>query len=196
MFVLRCQATIGWFKALGAGENMKKSLLALIVGCALMLGAVSAALCAQIVGTVLDASGNAVPGVRVSTTTRGGQPIAAAVTDGQGDYAIDDISSGLYYLTLNPPAGSDVHSQSVATYVGGTGLTVNWAVAPGRAPVASAMPGVTNNNPGIAIAAAAKPKDPPPPGCKGMPGPPCGPKKSKKRGNDDDDHGHGHGDDD
>jgi hypothetical protein len=164
---------------------MKKSVLALIAGCALTVGAVSAALCAEIVGTVLNASGNAVPGVRVSTTTREGQPVAAAVTDGQGDYAIGDLSSGLYYVTLSPPAGSDVHSQSVATYVGGMGLTVNWAVAPGRAPVASAIPGVTNNNPGIAIAAASKPADPPPPGCKDeLPGPPCGPKKSKKTGGD------------
>jgi hypothetical protein len=163
---------------------MKKSVLALIAGCALTVGAVSAALCAEIVGNVLDASGNAVPGVRVSTTTRDGQAVATAVTDGQGDYAIGDLSSGLYYVTLSPPAGSDVRGQSVATYVGGTGLTVNWAVAPGRAPVASAMPGVTNNNPGIAIAAASKPADPPPPGCQGMPGPPCGPKKSKKENGD------------
>jgi len=60
------------------------------------------------------------------------------------------------------------------------------------------MPGINNSNPGpSAIAFAAKPKKPPP-GCKGMPGPPCGPKKSKKKkhDNDDDDHGHGHGDDD
>jgi hypothetical protein len=169
---------------------MKKTLMALVAGCALVVGACSAALCAEIVGTVLDANGNAMPGVKVSTSTQGGQPIGSAVTDGQGDYAINDISSGLYYVTLEPPAGSDVHGQSVATYVGSMGLTVNWAVAPGREAVASAMPGVTNNNPGIgAIASAAKPKKPPP-GCKGMPGPPCGPKKSKKKDGDD---GNGHG---
>ncbi len=163
---------------------MKRTSMALIAGFALMVGAASAALCAEVVGTVLDANGNAVPGVKVSTSTRDGQPIGSAITDGQGDYAIDDVSSGLYYLTLNPPAGSDIRGQSVASYVGGMGLTVNWAVAPGREPVASAMPGVTNKNPGIgAIASAAKPKDPPP-GCKGMPGPPCGPKKSKKNKDD------------
>jgi len=55
------------------------------------------------------------------------------------------------------------------------------------------MPEVTNNNPYIGvIASAAKPKKPPP-GCKGMPGPPCGPKKSVKRHHDKDE---GRGDDD
>ncbi len=177
---------------------MNKTLMALIAGCALALGFCRPALCADIVGTVLDANGNAVPGVKVSTSTQDGQSIGSAVTDGQGDYAIDGVSSGLYYITLTPPAGSDLRGQSVASYVGGMGLTVNWGVAPGREPVASAMPGINNSNPGpSAIAFASKPKKPPP-GCKGMPGPPCGPKKSKKKkhDNDDDDHGHGHGDDD
>lgn len=96
------------------------------------MGAVSAALCAEIVGTVLDANGNTMPGVKVSTSTQNGQIIGSAVTDHQGDYAINDVSSGLYYVTLNPPAGSGLRGQSVASYVGGTGLTVNWAVAPGR----------------------------------------------------------------
>ncbi|HEV3112935.1 MAG TPA: carboxypeptidase-like regulatory domain-containing protein [Candidatus Binataceae bacterium] len=163
---------------------MNKLFVVLTAGCALLAAAISPAPCAEIVGTVLDANGNAVPGVRVSTTTQDGQRIGDAVSDGQGAYAIDDVSSGLYYITLAPPAGSDLHGQSVASYVGGTGLTVNWAVAPGREPVAAAMPGVNNDNPGIsAIAAASKPHHPPH-GCKGMPGPPCGPKKSKKRGND------------
>ena len=166
---------------------MKKTLMALIAGCALVAGAGSRALCADIVGTVLDANGRAVPGVKVSTTTQDGQSIGSAFTDGQGGYAIDGISSGLYYVTLNPPAGSDLRGQSVASYVGGNGLTVNWGVASGREPVASAMPGTTNNNPGpSAIAFANGPKKPPP-GCKGMPGPPCGPKKSKKKKHDNDD---------
>jgi len=169
---------------------MKKTLMALIAGCALVAGAGAPALCADIVGTVLDANGNAVRGVMVSTSTRDGQRIGSAMTNGQGDYAIDDVSAGLYYITLAPPAGSDLRGQSVASYVGGTGLTVNWGVAPGRAPVATAMPGVTNNSPGLsAIASASKPVDPPP-GC-GVnggtttpPGPPCGPKKSKKKDGD------------
>jgi hypothetical protein len=178
---------------------MNKTLIAVIAGGALVAGAVTPALSAEIVGTVLDAKGNAVPGVKVSTSTQDGQSIGSAVTDGQGGYAINDISSGLYYITLSPPAGTDLRGQSVASYVGGMGLTVNWGVAPGREPVASAMPGVNNSNPGIsAIASASKPKDPPP-GCKGMPGPPCGPKKSKKRCDDNgkgNDFNHCHGDDD
>jgi hypothetical protein len=168
---------------------MKKTLMALIAACALVAGASAPAPCADIVGTVLNANGNAVPGVVVSTRTRDGQNVGSAVTDGQGDYAINDVSSGLYYITLAPPSGSDLRGQSVASYVGGTGLTVNWGVAPGRAPVATAMPGV-NNHPGTSlIASASKPVDPPP-GCgvnggtSRPPGPPCGPKKSKKKDGD------------
>jgi hypothetical protein len=180
-------------RRLQRGEKMKKTLLALIAGCALVAGTAGPALCADIVGTVLDANGRAVAGVNVSTSTQDGQGIGSAVTDGQGDYTINDVSSGLYYITLAPPAGSDLRGQSVASYVGGNGLTVNWGVAPGRAPVATAMPGVSNNNPGIsAIASASKPVHPPP-GCEvnggtsRPPGPPCGPKKSKKREHDNDD---------
>lgn len=163
---------------------MNKLFVGLIAGSALVAAAISSALCAEIVGSVLDANGNAVPGVKLSTTTQDGRRIGNAITDDQGAYAIDGMSSGLYYITLAPPAGSALLGQSVASYVGDRGMTVNWAVAPGREPLASAMPGVHNGNPGISAIAAASKKDDPPPGCKGMPGPPCGPKKSKKRADD------------
>src|SRR5258708_40172182 len=134
---------------------MKKTLMALIAGCALLAGASAPALCADIVGTVLDANGNAVRGVMVSTSTRDGRNVGSAVTDGQGDYAINDVSSGLYYISLAPPAGSSVRGQSVASYVGGTGPTVNWGVAPGREAVPPAMPRGSDNNPGMSTLAAA-----------------------------------------
>jgi hypothetical protein len=160
---------------------MKKSLMALIAGCALAVGVCAPALCAEIVGTVQDANGNAVPGVKVSASTPNGQSIGSAVTDGQGGYAINGVSSGLYYIVLTPPAGSDLGGQNAASYVGDMGLTVNWAVAPGRQALASAMPGTTNNNPGSSVIAGASlpvaSSDSSPPGCtkKHLVGPPCGP---------------------
>jgi carboxypeptidase family protein len=163
---------------------MKKTLVALIAGCALAAGTAAPVLCADIVGTVQNANGYAVPGVTVSTRTTDGQNVGTAITDSQGNYTIDGVATGLYYITLTPPPGSDLLGQSAASYVGDPGLTVNWGVAPGRPSVAMAMPGTTNSNPGVGkLAQASGPKDPPP-GCMGMPGPPCGPKKSKKRDDD------------
>lgn len=134
---------------------MKKTLMALIAGCALVAGAAAPVLCADIVGTVHDADGNVVSGVEVSTSTQDGKSIGSAVTDSQGNYKINGVPSGLYYITLIPPSGSNLSGQSVASYVGGSGLTVNWGVAPGREPMASAMPGTHYKNAGPAGSALA-----------------------------------------
>jgi len=163
---------------------MKKTLMALIAGCAVLVGVSSRAVCADIVGTVLDASGSAVSGAMVSITTQDGLNTGSAITDAQGNYAIDNISSGLYHITLAPPAGAGARGQAVASYVGDMGQTVNWAVAPGREAVAFAMPGITKANPDLSGVAVASDSKDSPPGCKGMPGPPCGPKKSKKNKDD------------
>jgi hypothetical protein len=116
----------------------------------------------------------------VTTTTPAGQNIGSAVTDAQGRYAINGVSSGLYYIMLTPPAGANFGSQNAASYVGDPGLTVNWSVASGRQALATAMPGTTNNNPGALVTAGTTlPNDPKknPPGCekKHIIGPPCGP---------------------
>jgi Carboxypeptidase regulatory-like domain len=163
---------------------VNRTLIALITGCTLAMGFGGSALGADIVGTVRDANGNALPGLQLSTSTQDGQRIGSAVTDGRGDYVINNVSSGLYYITIAPPAGSNLPGQSVASYVGGMGLTVNWAVAPGREPIASAMPGINKNDPDPSAIAFADSDKKPPPGCKGKPGPPCGPKKSVKRHDD------------
>jgi Carboxypeptidase regulatory-like domain len=159
---------------------MKKSLMALIAGCAFAAATCAPALCANIVGTVLNANGNAVPGATVSATTPNGQNVGSAVTNGQGAYSIDGVTSGLYYIMLTPPAGSNLVGQNAASYVGDTGLTVNWSVAPGRQALASAMPGITNISSGPSSFNAvplASNSSSIPPGClkKHIVGPPCGP---------------------
>ena len=104
---------------------------------------------------LLDANANAVQDVQVSTSTQDGQSVGSAVTKGRGDYAINDVTSGLSYITLNPPAGTDLRGQSVASYVGGMGLTVNWGVAPGRDRWPRRCPGSTTATPVISAIASA-----------------------------------------
>jgi Carboxypeptidase regulatory-like domain len=169
---------------------MRTSILALVVGCLFAIGAGSQALCEDLVGTVVNRDGHAVQGVKIITHARDGQPTGSAVSDVQGQYSIADLQPGEYFITLDP-GSTNVQGQTVASYVGNAGLTVNWSVAMGLAPLASAQPGVQfaaaspagSNALPVGSTALSKSSDPPP-GCKGMPGPPCGPKKSKKSKDD------------
>jgi len=140
----------------------------------------------------------AVPGAKVIAHSSDGLNTQAATTDSNGQYRIAGLDPGQYYITLDA-LGTGGQGQTVASYLGNSGLTVNWSVAPGATPLASAQPGIqpTSASAVRASDAVLTAKSDPPPGCKGMPGPPCGPKKSKKRCEDDDNGScHGHGDDD
>jgi hypothetical protein len=162
---------------------MNKTLGALVVLATCTLGAGTPVLAGDIVGTVVNASGDPVDGARILTSTG-----ASAVTDQAGRYAIRDLPSSQYNITLDP-AGSGLKGQSVVSYVGNKGLTVDWATATNREPIATAQPGtnfVATGSSSKTFASTAQlataPTAPtnPPPGCKGMDGPPCGPKTPKK----------------
>jgi hypothetical protein len=119
---------------------MSRSILALVAGFALAMSLVSSALCEELVGTVVDQNGNAVPGATVVAHTPEGLQTGTAIANPQGQYQINGLAPGQYYITLNP-ATNGFEGQTVASYVGNGGLTVNWSVAPGVNPVASATPG-------------------------------------------------------
>ena len=141
---------------------MKKTLIVVIAGCTILVGADSLAIGAQIVGAVLDANRNAVSGATVIITTQDGKKIGSAITDAEGNYSVDHVPSGFCHLTLAPPAGASVRGQTVVSYVGEAGQTVNWAVAPDREAVATAMPGITQTKPDSSGGASApRPKGPP-----------------------------------
>jgi hypothetical protein len=105
----------------------------------------------------------------------------AAITDQQGQYEIQGLTSGEYYVTLDPKA-SNIPGQTVVTNLNDNGLTVNWAASPGRQPIATAQPGIHQawaSNLSASAASDSANGDNSPPGCKGMVGPPCGPKSNK-----------------
>jgi hypothetical protein len=153
----------------------------------LLLAVASPALCEDLVGTVAEKDGQAVQGVRIIARSGDGQTREFAITDASGQYRIAGLNPGEYFVTLDP-AGSGVQGQTVASYVSNAGLTVNWSVAPGSSPLASAQPG-TQLIPAADIDSATTgltAGESPPPGCKGKPGPPCGPKRSVRRHHDSD----------
>ena len=159
---------------------MKKTILAL-AGCTLAIGLASSfAIAADIVGTVTDASGQAVSGSKISVADQSGQIAGDAITDRQGRYAITGLQPGEYDIKLDP-ATANLKGDTAVSYLDNRGLTVNWAVGPSREALATAQlgtqqPAVSSMSP-LESSASDSPS---PPGCKGMTGPPCGPKSSKK----------------
>jgi len=122
---------------------MKRSIIVFVAACLLALGVSSPSFCQDLVGTVVNQDGHAVSGAKIVTQSPDGQPIGSAVSDSNGQYQIAGVGAGEYFITL-APAGNSGQGQTVASYVGNGGLTVDWAVAPGVAPVASAKAGITS----------------------------------------------------
>lgn len=156
---------------------MKKTILVWAAGCALAISVASFAIAADIVGSVIDAGGNAVPNSKISIANQAGQVSGQAVTDQQGRYAVGGLPDGQYNITLDP-AGANSRGDTAVSYLGAKGLTVNWSVGPSRQPIATAQTGtmqaaVTTNNSVVTADSSS------PPGCKGKIGPPCGPKSPK-----------------
>ena len=122
---------------------MKRSIIVFAAACLLALGMTTPSFSQDLVGTVVDQHGNAVSGAKIVTQSPDGQPIGSAVSDSNGQYQIAGVGAGEYFISL-APAGTAGQGQTVASYVGNGGLTVDWAVAPGVAPVASAKAGTAS----------------------------------------------------
>jgi hypothetical protein len=133
------------------------------------------------VSTVADGQGQAVQGATVIANSSDGSSTRTAITGASGQYRIPGLDSGQYFISRE---ASSVGSpgQTVASYLGHPGLTVNWSVAPRTTPIAIAHPGIQPASASDLNAAklAVSGKDDPPPGCKGMPGPPCGAEKVRE----------------
>ena len=159
---------------------MKRNLLASAAVCVLVVGVGSLAIAADIVGTVMDASGQAVTGSKISVADETGRILGNATTDRQGRYTIEGLRPGQYDIKLDP-ASATLKGQTAVGYLDAKGLTVNWAVGPSRDAIATARPGTQQSAVGgpSTIASSSDTQDGPP-GCKGMTGPPCGPKSPKK----------------
>lgn len=160
---------------------MHKTTIVLAGVCALVASAGSFAIAADIVGTVMDAGGQAVAGSKVSAADQSGQIAGDATTDQQGRYVISGLRPGQYDIKLDPGT-ANLKGDTAVSYVDAKGLTVDWAVGPSRDAIATARPGTQQAAMGNRSQITPSDSDDQdiPPGCKGMVGPPCGPKLPKK----------------
>lgn len=95
----------------------------------------------KIVGTVVDAQGSPVAGVRVIAKDPSGKVIAEAVANAEGQYTLEGLPPGQYNLVLEP-ANTGFQGETVAASLAEEGLTVNWVVSTGAPAVAFASSGI------------------------------------------------------
>jgi Carboxypeptidase regulatory-like domain len=105
------------------------------------VGLASPALCADLIGRVVDVQRHPVEGIKILVELPNGKTIAETVTDAKGTYRLENLAPGTYHLVLNPGA-TGFKGQTVVAYVGPKGLTVDWAVSRTAPAVAVAAPGV------------------------------------------------------
>lgn len=112
-----------------------------------------AGLCAELAGTVADASQHPVPGVVISVKTEGAGAALQALSNSQGVYRIAGLSPGLYDLTLTSKVATCKGGTSVA-YIGAQGLDVDWLCSSKAEAIALARNGAPATETVVAASAA------------------------------------------
>ena len=112
----------------------KRANIAAILIASVIVTTGRVALCADLVGRVLNSRGQAVSGVTVKVVNEKDIDVGKSISDASGAYAITNLSPGTYKLNILP-------GQWVMSYIGDKGLTVNWGLAPHSPPVAVATLG-------------------------------------------------------
>ncbi len=124
---------------------MKKILFLASSLALVLLGSAMAVWSADIVGTIVNPAGAAIPGITVSVQNEAGAAVGNGVTDEDGQYVIHGLAPGTYTLTAK--------GQSAVTYIGEQGITVNWGIAPHSKGLAVARQGTA---PSAASSAATR----------------------------------------
>jgi len=88
----------------------------------------SVALCADVSGTVSDATGAAVAKVRLSATDSSGKSAGSALTDASGKYQISGLSPGTYVFALDPLSSGFKGGNGLA-HLDEKGLTIDWKIS-------------------------------------------------------------------
>lgn len=94
----------------------------------------------MLVGVVYNAMGQPVGGLKIIAKDPSGRIMGEAVTDARKPYVLPNLPTGQYQLTLDP-GRSPFKGQTVLSFIGAEGLTVNWLVSEMADAVATATPG-------------------------------------------------------
>jgi hypothetical protein len=78
--------------------------------------------------------------VKIVIKDPSGKALRETLTNGDGRYSLKNVNTGQYRLTLDP-LQNPFQGETVVANLGSLGLTVNWMVAAGAAPIATARPG-------------------------------------------------------
>lgn len=137
---------------------MKKVLWVFVAAAVSMAGAPSEGLGQQatstIVGSVVNAQKNPVPGIKILAKDPSGKILGEAVTNAEGYYNLENLSTGQYQLTLDP-LQSPFQGETVVASLGPQGLTVDWIVSESARAIAVATPGIAPSGP-FALEATGK----------------------------------------
>lgn len=132
-----------------------KRLLTVLLGVALIgMSKPIVASAADIVGTVTDAQGIPVSGLKLSALTQSEKELSSTTTGRDGSFVLSGLSDGDYLLKL-ATAGTVYQGQTVVTHVDSAGVTVNWKVSQGTTALALATYGASSSVGGSANAVAA-----------------------------------------
>jgi hypothetical protein len=102
----------------------------------------------EVVGSVIDVSGQPVVGARVEVLNAQGKPVATGITNATGVYSITNLPVGDYTLRLAGVVGGSApaaNSAEVDTSLPAQGETVNWTMAANGSAIAMQQAGVPGN---------------------------------------------------
>jgi Carboxypeptidase regulatory-like domain len=106
----------------------QKTVFAGLIAMMLAAANASVALCAEVSGTVTDATGAVVAKVRLSATDSSGKSAGNALTDVQGKYRIAGLSPGTYVFVLDPLSSGFKGGNGLAQ-LNEKGLTIDWKIS-------------------------------------------------------------------
>ena len=122
-------------------NSTRISVVIVVAALALAMLVSPPAWAASVSGVITDGSNKPVQGMTVIAQNQAGHPVQSAISGANGAYAMSDLKTGDYRLTLDPGKLGFKAGAPVAAFVSDKGLTVNWVVSASAEPIALAHPG-------------------------------------------------------
>ena len=115
-------------------------LISVLVGAAVLSGAVGPAFCADVVGVVTDSQGQPVANVRIIARNMSTGASIEARSKPNGRYRVNGLAPGVYKYSIDP-AGSGFKGGDAVSYLDSKGLTIDWQLSATNEAIALASDG-------------------------------------------------------